>query len=153
MSTFSDEELNDAVTLLQNYSGSDQHLILCTASAWTGAKRQCRWCDAALTGRKLRWCSNECANQYGNNHWWSAASEEAKKRDGYVCVECGKAGTDHGIGKRGLQVHHLSPILGRHGVSGCHHHLDGLVTLCKAHHLEAHRILAAKGQLELGDAR
>lgn len=54
------------------------------------------------------------------------------KRDGFVCVRAGCDST------RGLQVHHLTPVLGKHAVTGCHHHLDGLETLCHEHHVEAH---------------
>jgi hypothetical protein len=34
-----------------------------------------------------------------------------------------------------LEVNHKVPILGRHGQSGCHHHLDGVETLCRRCHL------------------
>lgn len=34
-----------------------------------------------------------------------------------------------------LEVNHKVPILGRHGQFGCHHHLDGLETLCHACHV------------------
>lgn len=37
-----------------------------------------------------------------------------------------------------LQVHHKTPVLGKHGVFGCHHHLIGLETVCLHHHLERH---------------
>jgi hypothetical protein len=38
---------------------------------------------------------------------------------------------------RALEVNHKTPILGLHGHSGCHHHLDGLETLCdRPCHLE-----------------
>ncbi len=34
-----------------------------------------------------------------------------------------------------LEVNHLTPILGRHAEFGCHHHLDGLETLCHRCHV------------------
>lgn len=34
-----------------------------------------------------------------------------------------------------LEVNHMEPILGRHAEKGCHHHLDGLETLCHACHV------------------
>ena len=37
-----------------------------------------------------------------------------------------------------LQVHHKIPILGRHSISGCHHHVAGLETLCTVCHLAEH---------------
>lgn len=142
--------------------GSDEHLLACSASAWQGEPLRCRWCNDPLSGRRVRWCSNECANANGRNHWWTSASPAARKRDG-ACVVCGHAGVDHGVGPRGLEVHHLVPLhkltlvvrvwardrqeevieerLVRHSDSGCWHHLDGLVTLCKPHHLAAHAAL------------
>lgn len=128
------------------HPSSDAALLACTASAWAGDPKRCRWCDGELTGRRTRWCRDECANEYARNHWWSTASVMAKKRDGWRCVECGS--------QIGLEAHHLIPVLGRHGESGCHHHLEGLVTLCADCHLEAHRELrererAPKGQLEI----
>lgn len=35
-----------------------------------------------------------------------------------------------------LEVNHITPVLGRHGTFGCHHHLDGLETLCHPCHLD-----------------
>lgn len=34
-----------------------------------------------------------------------------------------------------LEVNHRTPILGRHHEFGCHHHVDGLETLCHACHV------------------
>lgn len=35
-----------------------------------------------------------------------------------------------------LEVNHITPILGRHKINGCHHHLDGTETLCRRCHLQ-----------------
>lgn len=35
-----------------------------------------------------------------------------------------------------LEVNHRTPILGRHGEFGCHHHVAGLETLCHDCHLD-----------------
>lgn len=35
-----------------------------------------------------------------------------------------------------LEVNHITPILGRHGTFGCHHHIDGIETLCRPCHLD-----------------
>lgn len=35
-----------------------------------------------------------------------------------------------------LEVDHVTPIRGLHSTPGCHHHLDGLRTLCHVHHLQ-----------------
>lgn len=115
---------------------NDEALRACSASTWAGDSKHCRWCDAELTGRRSRWCSDECANNFGRNHWWGFARNAALRRDNRKCVRCDET--------RGLQVHHKKPILGRHGVTGCHHHLDGLITLCHVHHLAAHAELRAE---------
>lgn len=99
----------------------------------------------------------------GRNHWWTYASHAARERDGDRCVVCGSQGVDYGIGARGLEVHHVTPLHTltmtverwvyatqnevietrrvKHADGGCWHHVDGLVTLCKPHHLEAHRAI------------
>lgn len=144
------------------HPSSDRALLACSASAWAGDPTRCRWCDGELTGRRTRWCSNECANAFGRNHWWSAASAAAKRRDSHRCVECGSGPGAIDTGEWAsvrrkpvrLEVHHRVPVLGRHDKSGCHHHLDGLVTLCAPCHLDAHRELRERervsdGQLQI----
>ena len=120
--------------------GFDLTLRACPLfEAWDGSLKNCRACNKALTGRQSRWCSDDCANVWGRNHWWTSARKAALKRDEHRCVRCGSTGTDYGIGERGLQVHHKTPVLGRHGETGCHHHVDGLETLChRCHGLEHH---------------
>lgn len=110
----------------------DAALLACSASGWKGDPKHCRWCDAELTGRRKRWCSDECSNWFGRNHFWTWARNAAARRDKYLC--CWR----DGCGKRYAEVHHLTPILGRHALGGCHHHIDGLVSLCHEHHLRAH---------------
>lgn len=44
---------------------------------------------------------------------------------------------EHEALQRRLETDHIEPILGRHGQGGCHHHLDGLRTLCHRCHLAA----------------
>lgn len=46
-----------------------------------------------------------------------------------------------------LEVNHKHPVLGRHSQSGCHHHLDGLETLCHACHLDTTAAQRAAGLL------
>lgn len=125
---------------------TDAQLRACTASAWEGDPSRCRWCNGELSGRQLRWCGS-CSNEFAVNHWWTSARRRARKRDGFACVRCGaKEGHDEsGEIRRGrdgkpviLQVHHRVQILGRHGETGCHHHLEGLETLCTVCHLEEH---------------
>jgi hypothetical protein len=130
---------------------SDAGVLLCSASKWEGDTSLCRWCNGELPKRRTRWCSDDCSWSFTRNHMWSSASRAARKRDGDMCVECrmyprdarDKALADHLQPAQArrylvLQVHHKTPVLGQHGVFGCHHHLDGLETVCLHHHLERH---------------
>lgn len=129
----------------------DERYLACTASKWEGDTTRCRWCNAELSGRQRAWCSDECSRWFGRNHWWSWASNAAKRRDGQRCVECKRdprevyeekvaAGWAHVDAVRFLKLEtdHIEQVFGRHAVTGCHHHLDGLRTLCAHHHLERH---------------
>lgn len=35
-----------------------------------------------------------------------------------------------------MEVNHRVPVLGRHGENGCHHHQDGIETLCHGCHVD-----------------
>jgi 5-methylcytosine-specific restriction endonuclease McrA len=45
---------------------------------------------------------------------------------------------------RSLEVDHIVPILGKHATPGCHHHLDGLRTLCSDCHAKRTAAFAAE---------
>jgi len=77
----------------------------------------------------------------------------AKRRDGNQCVVCKRAPKEVYEEKLAagwkpwearkfyvLETDHIEQVLGRHAVTGCHHHLDGLRTLCAHHHLERHHV-------------
>lgn len=143
--------------------GSDEHLLECPLSMWSGDLRRCRWCDEPLTGRKQRWCSGRCAGEMGKHHWWGYARKERVRIDGGVCQACGATGTEvhHRVPLHTLTiaVERLSSIGSelvtrrvRHSDGGCWHHLDGLVTLCHDCHQAAHRALPVPhipGQLRM----
>jgi hypothetical protein len=125
--------------------------LTCTASAWEGDPGRCRACNGELTGRQRAWCSEECSRWFGRHHWWTWASRAAKRRDGNQCVVCRRDPIEvrdekiaEGWDRRDatkftiLETDHIEPVLGRHAETGCHHHLDGLRTLCAYHHLERH---------------
>lgn len=118
------------------------------------------------------WCSLACADAYHRNHWWDLARLSALARDDERCVECGRGPASISEGKYllralihmseveaaalwsspawqrfrldcSVEVHHL---VARHGAgygSGCHHHVDGLITLCHRHHVETTAVHAA----------
>lgn len=102
---------------------------------------RCDWCGADLPRLKSgnvnpnrRWCSDACSNTYWSNHMWAMASAAARVRDGHKCVRCGSPAS--------LEVNHIEPRKGGGYANGCHHHLDGLETLChNCHVLETTRQL------------
>jgi len=132
---------------------------------WPTPDRCCVWCGNDLPKRSRRWCSQECSDEFTRQHNWTWARAAAIRRDGGACVRCGHDGhvpaerfwhlllvlrggeIDHPARYRAfrlisrerprwqLEVNHRTPVLGRHGTFGCHHHLDGLETLCHPCHL------------------
>jgi hypothetical protein len=89
----------------------------------------CDRCGIGLIGRRTRWCSMKCQNEWRQQHDWNAARNAAKRRDGHRCVvpRCGSADR--------LEVNHIDPRKGRGYGFGCHNHLANLETLCHQHHL------------------
>lgn len=134
----------------------------CRTSRWRGAAERCRWCDAPVAPG-FAWCGNRCEDEYRANHWWDHARRAALARDGHRCVRCG-LGPGAEAAARALarvllrlgpfdaarlwateawrdldlacqvEVNHVVPRVGAGYGSGCHHHLDGLETLCHRCH-------------------
>ena len=130
----------------------------CTLSSWSGDPTRCRWCDAAarLDGR---WCSFACQDAHDAQHDWGQARLAALTRDDDACVECGTGPATvaasrlllralipmgpvaaarlwHSEGWLAFELAGSVDVVHRHPPregyrSGCHHHLDGLVTLCR----------------------
>lgn len=135
----------------------------CPLSRWSGRSDRCRWCDEPAAAG-FAWCSNPCEDGYRRNHWWDVARHAALARDDRRCVRC-RLGPDTLLEARWLlralvpmgpvaaahlwqsaewaalgqacavEVHHRVPLLGAGYGAGCHHHLDGLETLCHRHHV------------------
>lgn len=92
----------------------------------------CGWCGKELPRSKdgsilhnRRWCLGH-GRSWWVNHGWTWARAEALKRDNYRCVRCES--------KHALEVNHIVPRRGAGYGNGCHHHLDGLETLCHECH-------------------
>jgi hypothetical protein len=117
---------------------TDASLRKCKLSRWKGDDKRCRWCNKLLKGRQQRWCSDECPKLMLRNHYWSDARKAARERDKNRCKKCRGDGAHKEKRFRGLQVHHKTPINGKHGTSGCHHHLVDLMTLCVPCHRAEH---------------
>lgn len=88
----------------------------------------CGWCDKPLTGKRTRWCSTKCSRLFVANHRWTQA-KALKKRDTaqWQCEVCGEFTAN-------IEVNHIVPCKGQHGVWGCHHHQDNLQLVCPPCH-------------------
>ena len=109
----------------------------------------CRMCAATLTGRRTRWCSDEHAVWWSNNHDWTSASREAIRRASLqptasawdlwtYCDECGKrCGRIDTVGdsRREAEVNHVQPRHGQGYGKGCWNHQTNLQVLCHNCHL------------------
>lgn len=95
----------------------------CPLSAWQGDPGRCRWRNEPLEpGTTSAFCGPRCRHEAEANHFFAKAKVFVLLRDNYQCRDCGTY--------RAPEVHHTTAIQGRHGVPGCHHHVDGLVVLC-----------------------
>lgn len=110
---------------------TDDIILACSGSSWTGHPSRCRWCNRPLSGRQKRWCAN-CPEAWANNHFWTSARQRALERDDRTCVRCGETN------KKRLQVHHVEHALGRHYQTDCIHHVSNLQTLCADCHGREH---------------
>lgn len=70
----------------------EQATVRCPLSKWQGDLSRCRWCNGPLSGRQQKWCSSDCADAFGNNHWWTMARKQAMRRDLWTCQDCGFVG-------------------------------------------------------------
>lgn len=123
----------------------------CPVIPYVGVRGRCNRCGRRIGGRRTQWCSSKCQNEFRENHAWTQARHAAKRRDGYQCVQCGSDGrarlfvagdviditlpfTGSERYSRHLEVNHITPREGAGYGWGCHHHLEGLETLCLWHH-------------------
>ncbi|QBP29732.1 HNH endonuclease [Mycobacterium phage Typha] len=133
----------------------------CPIIPWVHTPKVCNRCGVALTGRRTQWCSKQCELVFRENHDWNLARRAARRRDGQRCVRCGSDGIprvfvagqqvevrfDTSAWSRHhplLEVNHKTPREGRGYAWGCHHHLEGLETLCRPHHQVETRKQAAQ---------
>ena len=129
-------------------------LPICTLAA-SAREGTCAWCAAELPARRRTWCSDRCGDAFWTNHWWTLARGAAKRRDKYRCIQCGhkpptrpskKTAGSHATylaamrawrkTKRTdrLEINHIVPCNGSHGILSCSHHLENLETLCVSCH-------------------
>lgn len=102
----------------------------CSLRPFGGVAGCCDRCGAGLTGRRTRWCSQDCYDRDFEQHEWGLARRLALARDGWKCVQCGAPAPS-----RSVEVNHIEPRNGGGYLVGCHNHVDGLETLCHEHHV------------------
>lgn len=141
----------------------------------------CNRCGTMLTGRRTKWCSDDCESVVRGEHDWSVARRLTVERDGGHCVRCGGDGSEQRpkrwyaierpqaealfgvrIGWREtisvpgnklpwLEVNHIDPRVGRGYLWGCHNHLTNLETLCHGCHVVETNRQAAQRRGNSGD--
>ena len=87
----------------------------------------CAVCERELTGRRTRYCSEDCFTWWYQNHWWAAAREARMRTDDRLCVRCGAPAeeVDHITERKGTPMHPPT----------CLHHQDNLRSLCHDCHV------------------
>ena len=136
----------------------DSGVERCSLSTWDGDPEHCRWC-AAPARPGSPWCSLACEDLFEAEHEWGHAHRAALARDRDRCSECGTGPATAAEARLfiramiplgpmeaaelwrsqewmalqlacSVDVHHrMLPPQGYR--SGCHNHIDGLVTLCR----------------------
>jgi predicted amidophosphoribosyltransferase len=86
----------------------------CSLLLYDGQEGVCHRCGRPLSGRKTRWCSKDCEDRYWEAHYWPLARKAALRRAHHRCERCGSA--------EGVEVNHISPVLGRGYNKSCLHH-------------------------------
>lgn len=125
--------------------------IDCPLAFGDNPNRLCAWCGEDLRPlvRRRRWCSAACMWAFVGNHFWTDARRAAIRRDGARCTQMVLQSDGTTLRcpiRRGLEVNHVIPCLGRHGTGGCHHHLENLETLCHSHHVMETAAQRARGE-------
>ncbi len=85
----------------------------------------CAGCGAALTGRRIVWCSDACMELVFGNHRWQYARAIVLREARNRCAFCGGWA---------YEVDHIEPARGRHGEFSCIHHRTNLRALCHRCH-------------------
>ncbi len=140
--------------------------------AYVSAKRQDRCivphCGKSLPPRRRRYCSNECAIWWPNNHYWTMAAGAAMKHNREVnsiavklkswngheferiiacCSRCHKPPLgeyEEGVTHREaldsrLEIDHIIPLNGSARSTTCLNHQENLRVVCHKCHLELTR--------------
>jgi hypothetical protein len=105
-------------------------------------KGQCACCGKELPTGQIKFCSEECCDQYVSEPpamsfrekvTWDRLKRIVLDRDGYECQECLK----RGIHQKAKDVHHVVPIY----LGGAEFEPGNCISLCGEHHKMLHRAL------------
>lgn len=119
----------------------------CDFAPFYGQRGLCSVCGSADLGKgHADFCSTECEQLFTTNHNWELAKPAAMHRDGYTCTRCGHEPDPQDPQARAseLVVRHIErpqspqyaqkygmPTFANTRRSGCHQHLENLITLCR----------------------
>lgn len=110
-------------------------------------KGYCSWCGKPLKGRRWRYCSNECADNYYKHFAWNTARWWAKERAKYQCEECGFKSIRYEDFLRSpkhvwdcpdLVVHHIDLLNDEDRAWNIKNRPENLVVLCYTCHGKRH---------------
>ena len=121
----------------------------------------CGRCGAALSGRRTKWCSDECSDWFWRNHRFTNARFEAlatasvyrlATADATWCRYCPSGPHGHLAGHvcalcealKGAEVDQVERARGRHGELSCIHHQENLRVLCR----DCHKAVTAQQRRE-----
>lgn len=98
--------------------------------------RECygKWRSANLSGENSPQWKGGVTHSYGGSNWRSQRNK-ALRRDGYQCVDCGKAKQKHGYK---MDVHHIVHY-NRYKNKDRANRLENLVSLCRGCHMKRHK--------------
>lgn len=78
------------------------------ASYYDNRDKKCRKCKRPLTGRKTRFCSSDCSDQFWWLRHWGSYRLHIFREDNHTCARCGfEAGR---FGASLLHVDHIIPL-------------------------------------------
>lgn len=96
-------------------------------------KKHCTWCGKKIIGKRYRWCSNECVEEFRVRCDPGWAAYRVWERDGNICAMCGE--------KKYCEVDHIVPVSKGGGLCP----LDNLRMLCqKCHRKETNKLRGKK---------
>lgn len=95
--------------------------------------KHCLNCDAILSGRRKRYCSDDCRREFWAKHSWSVLRMKVIREADFTCVKCGyRPPKSNAWPEEELVVDHIEPIF----AGGKEFDKNNLQVLCKKCNVE-----------------